>query len=113
MTPKQFKLFLDRDQACYHCGVQDDTLVPQHRANRGHGGSKKRERLSNVIVFCSRANGLIESDPVLAETARVNGWKISGWADPLTVPVRDAGGVWWLLDDFGGRFVCDTPEIVA
>ena len=66
-----------------------------------------------VIVFCSRANGLIESDPVLAETARVNGWKISGWADPLTVPVRDAGGVWWLLDDFGGRYVCDTPEIVA
>ena len=114
MTPKQFQVFLDRDgHACLHCGLQDDTLIPQHRAGKGMGSVKsRRTRLSNIIVLCSAMNSLIESDADAAEEARRNGWKISGYADPLTVPVRDAAGVWWLLDDFGGRYLADAPEKV-
>jgi hypothetical protein len=77
------------------------------------GGSKKRgARLSNQLVLCSWANNAIEADPEWQARALEFGWKISTWADPLTVPVRDAAGVWWLLDDFGGRYLADAPEKV-
>jgi hypothetical protein len=72
------------------------------------GGSKKRgERLSNIIVFCSLANGLIESDSTWQARALEYGWKLKTWDDPLTVPVRDAAGTWWLLNDSGDRFEVD------
>jgi len=31
VTEKQFRKYLARDSHCLHCGLQDDTLVPQHR----------------------------------------------------------------------------------
>lgn len=99
MTVKEFQKFLDRDGCCYHCGISGDTLVPQHRAGRGMGGSKQRETPANVIVFCSLANGLIESDAVFAEQARLYGWKIGSTQDPAAVPVVDfATQTKWLLD---------------
>jgi len=76
MTYKQFSKLLERDGGrCYHCGAAGDNLVPQHRINRGMGGSKERERLSNIITLCSIVNGLLESDADVARLGRDKGWK--------------------------------------
>lgn len=107
VTPKEFQRILRRDnESCYHCATDDQTLIPQHRANRGHGGSKSANKLSNLITFCSIANGLLESDPDFADLGRHNGWKLSRYDDPLKVPVFDVGsGRWWRLDDLGNRWL--------
>jgi hypothetical protein len=97
MTPKQFRKFLDRDGGCWHCG-DAETAVPHHRVNRGMGGSKARDEASNVIVMCSRVNGLMESDPIVAEMAREFGWKLESWQNPVDVPIFEAtSGVWYFL----------------
>ena len=100
MTAKQFGRYLERDQGrCYHCGTTD-TLVPNHRANRGAGGSKLRERPSNVVTLCSRINGEIEADALAAAHAVAMGWKLRSWDDPLAAPVWDTmSGTWWLFGD--------------
>jgi hypothetical protein len=62
--------------------------------------------MSNVIVLCAVANGLLESDSQFAQVGRDNGWKISRYEDPEQVPVRDLSqGTWWLLQDDGSRQV--------
>ena len=83
-------------------GVDDETLVPQDRSNRGMGGFKGNVRLSNYVWLESSINGLIESDPVWAAEARVRGVKISRYADPAEVPVVHAVHGICLLDDAGG-----------
>jgi hypothetical protein len=104
MNKKQFQKFLNRDKHCYHCGSAGEDLIPQHRANRGMGGSKLRERPSNVVAFCSLTNGLIESDAQMAQDARWFGWKLETWEDPLETPIYDRStGYWYLLDDSYGR----------
>lgn len=105
MTPKQFAPILTRDGHCpCGCGCPADQLVPQHRANRGHGGYKAANRPSNIIALCSRTNGLIESSSRAADQARIYGWKISKWADPTEIPVTDrVTGKQYLLDDNYGR----------
>ena len=109
MKRKEFQRFLDRDGHCPHCGRTDDTLVPNHRANRGVGGFKAGDKPANIVVLCSRANGLIEADAQEAETARRFGWKISRYDDPANVPVYDAvTGRWWFLDNDYGR--SETPK---
>ncbi len=103
MTPKEFKKYLERDfNECVHCGISDDTLVPNHRKNRGHGGSKLLNQSSNIVVMCSEFNGKIESVPAAADMARKFGWKLSSWDDPTEVPIYSRGA-WWLLDDNYGR----------
>ena len=111
MTPAQFQLYLIRDQRCWHCGTTDDTLVPQHRIGRGMGGKKKKaERPSNILVLCSLANGLLESDAAIAETGRRNGWKLSSWQDPSETPAFDTfTGAWFQLDDEGRRTEIAAP----
>jgi len=105
MDQKKFQKFKDRDFGrCVHCGLDDDTLVPQHRKNRGFGGSKERDVPSNILTFCSAFNGLIESSAEAARSARMNGWKLDSWDDPLEVPFYSEGQWWVLTDDFG-RFV--------
>jgi len=108
VTKKEFAKFLARDGHCYHCGIADDTLVPQHRRNRGMGGSQSRSNASNVVVVCSHSNGLFEASEVASRAAQKYGWKLRAGQDPLTTPVFDAfEGVWYLLDDkFGKR---ETP----
>lgn len=99
MTPKQFKKFMDRDHGCLHCG-EIEAVAPNHRANRGMGGSKKRDVPSNIIVLCSLMNGLIESDAVWAAKARSYGWKLHSWQLPEAEPVYDTRSrSWYLLDD--------------
>jgi len=104
MKPKEFRTYLNRDQGCYHCGQTGDTLVPQHRAGRGMGGSKTRNRPANIIVLCSLANGLLESNANFANKGRLYGWKLHSWEDPTLTPVYEvATGKYWLLDDQGNR----------
>ena len=99
LTRKEFQRLLDRDGSCYHCGRIDDTLIPQHRKGRGMGGSKERNRASNVVVFCSWANGELEGNATFAARARELGWALRSGQDSATTPIRDATGTWWLLDD--------------
>ena len=104
MNQKQFQRFIDRDGHCPHCGTTDDTLVPQHRANRGHGGHKAGNAPSNIIVLCAKANGLIESDADSATVARTFGWKLGRYDDPTEKPFFDIQlGDWFLLDNNYGR----------
>ena len=107
MNSKEFRKYLVRDQGrCWHCGKTGDDLVPQHRINRGMGGSKssKTNGASNILTFCSIANGQIESDSSSQAVAKRYGWKLSTFEDPSSVVVFDAyTGSWYLLDDQFGR----------
>lgn len=103
MNRRQFAPYLARDMHCV-CGCmgREDTYVPQHRANRGMGGSKLLDRPSNVIVMCSDLNILIEQDADLAAQAKAFGWKLERWQVPEEVPIFDrATGEWFTLtNDF-------------
>lgn len=100
VTKKEFAKYLARDGHCYHCGIADDTLVPQHRRNRGLGGSKMRSNASNIVVVCSLSNGAFEASDRASKAAQRYGWKLRAGQDPTTTPVFDAfEGVWYLLDD--------------
>jgi hypothetical protein len=104
---RQFALYLARDMHCV-CGCvgREDTFVPQHRINRGMGGSKTLDRPANVIVMCSSANGLIESNQTWATRARKYGWKLSRWDSPEDTPFFDlATGTWNLIDNIYNRTV--------
>lgn len=106
---RQFALYLARDLHCV-CGCvgREDTFVPQHRINRGMGGSKVLDRPANVIVMCSRQNGLIESSPYHADVARDYGWKLSRWGNPELDPFYDlATGTWNLIDNLYNRTITE------
>jgi hypothetical protein len=112
MTPNEFKKYLKRDGSCWHCGATGETLVPQHRANRGMGGSKSRHKPSNIIVFCAGFNQEIESSAEAAALAKDYGWKISGHDNPLFIPLFDVvSQKWWFLDDDFGRAEMYIDEI--
>ena len=102
VSPKDFYALLARDGGrCLHCG-ETEALSPNHRANRCMGGSKARDRASNLVVLCSIYNGLIESDKRSRDEAMAFGWKLASWEDPMRVPVMDrmSGKWYWLDDDF-------------
>jgi len=91
---------LKRDGRCWHCGLDDDTLIPQHRINRGMGGSKLLNRASNLIVLCSAANVLMESDSIFRARALFYGWKLERMSVADEMPVYDLGRAeWFLIDD--------------
>jgi hypothetical protein len=99
MKPKEFQRLIDRDSYCLHCGERE-AISPNHRKNRGMGGSKLGNKASNLIVLCSLYNGQIESNPDQARFARQMGWKIESWEDPASIPVCDSlTGLWWYLTD--------------
>ena len=108
MNAREFGKLLSRDLHCLHCGLEDETLVVQHRINRGMGGAganSKRNKPSNLLVLCSAFNGLIESDPDAAQEARARGYKLESWQDPLMQPVWDSlRSKWLFLDDSYGSF---------
>lgn len=105
LTKKQWQRLLDRDGYCLHCG-ETERLSPQHRRNRGMGGSADAETnsSSNLMVICSFENWRIEASNSAAENARKAGWKLRPWESTMT-PVQDrTTGQWWvLLDDFTKR----------
>jgi hypothetical protein len=100
LNKKQFQKYLDRDEHCPCCGVDDGTLIPNHRKNRGMGGSKERDVPSNIIVLCSDMNNYIEQSVDWRAEAVEFGWKLESWQDPLTTPFFDrSDGCWYLIDD--------------
>jgi hypothetical protein len=109
MNKKEFQKYIDRDRACPHCGTTGPELIPQHRSNRGMGGSKARNRPSNIIAFCSFANGLAESSAGFAAHCRELGWKLYSHQDPAETPVRLFDG-WFLLDDDFGKTPTEETE---
>jgi hypothetical protein len=94
---------------CAMCGDDNETLVPHHRANRGMGGRRSLDRLSNLLWLCSLENGAIESEPELAAIARSKGIKISGHDEPSHVPIHHAVHGRVLLDDDGGTHGQEVP----
>jgi len=101
--PKRLLTALDaRDgHRCAMCGGGGDDLVPHHRANRGMGGRRSLDRLSNLVWLHSGENGLVESDPEMAALARAKGIKISSHDEPSHVPIVHAVHGRVLLDDDG------------
>lgn len=99
---KILKIVQDRDQHCWHCGVEED-LVPHHRINRGMGGSKLLDTPDNLMMICALWNGLVESDADSARVARGWGHKLAVWEDTAK-PVFDRGSFrWWILSADGTR----------
>jgi hypothetical protein len=83
---------------------REDTFVPQHRINRGMGGSKALDRPANILVMCAHLNGLIESSAAAAASAREFGWKLERWMSPEDTPFYDNHtGHWYLIDNEFGR----------
>lgn len=104
MDKKSLKKLRARDAVCWHCGLDDDTLVPHHRLNRGMGGSRERDTLANVILVCARYNGLMESDSFWQARAREQSHKLLSWQKPDQSPVFDVSSQeWYLLDDLGNK----------
>jgi hypothetical protein len=99
--------------ACAHCGAEDELSV-QHRVNKGMGGSKRLERLSNGLILDVRYNVWIEQDAEEGATATRMGWKVSKWdrRDLTTIPYWHwPTAQWWLADDEGGRRPATRTEV--
>lgn len=101
-TPAQTATILYRDgHKCAMCGHRATTA--NHRANRGSGGFRGANKISNGCAICDRCNGEIESDPVQQTRAILRGVKISRYADPTVEQyLSPLYGVNVLLDDEGG-----------
>lgn len=100
LTKKQWQRLLDRDGYCLHCG-ETERLSPQHRRNRGMGGSADAETnsSSNLMVICSFENWRIEASESAAASARLAGHKLQPW-QPTSAPVLDrVTGKWWILSN--------------
>lgn len=96
------KQLRERDQECWHCGTEGATLVPHHRKNRGHGGSKDRENdITNLILICSAWNTIIESDAERAHEARAKGHKLRSWQTTDTPVYHFGRGRWYRLEEDG------------
>lgn len=93
----------ERDKsACWHCG-ETEGLTLQHRQNRQMGGSKLRDRVDNLIVFCAVGNARMESDAEFAVVARKNGWKLSSWMDYSTPVWSEWEQGWFVLTPTGEK----------
>jgi hypothetical protein len=86
-TPDQNAAILLRDGGiCAMIGSHDGCAgradTANHRLNRGAGGSKLRNGMSNGCAICHVCNGLIESDSALASVARERGVKLRQGDEP-------------------------------
>jgi hypothetical protein len=100
MKLKEFQKLVDRDQSCLHCG-ETERISPNHRINRGMGGSKLLDKPSNLVLLCSEVNGLIESNSLHRDLALHYGWKLERWQVPEESPVFNTRTwKWELLDNY-------------
>jgi hypothetical protein len=111
-TPKRLLTLLDtRDgHVCAHTGYDTGHLVPNHRANRGMGGSKTANRLENLVWVDAQLNFLIEADAEWARLAKARGLKVPRHIDPARVPVFFAAEWQWFRLAGDDRFPIDGPE---
>lgn len=98
MKSKDWQKLLDRDGGCVHCG-EFVAVAPNHRINRGMGGSKLLDFPENLVVLCSSLNGLIESDSRWAAVALEFGWKLRSWDDARSAKFFNAILGEWVLPD--------------
>lgn len=106
MNAKTLKLLRERDgDQCWHCGTTENLTV-QHRANRGMGGSKKRDNPANLILLCWFVNFEMEASSKKAEEAKRYGWKLLQTDNPAEVAAfHYPSGEWICLDDSWGLTV--------
>jgi hypothetical protein len=111
-TPEQKAIVLFRDfKKCPIC--HEEATEVNHRANRGSGGYKAGNVLSNACAICSTCNGLIESDADTAILARRCGVKLFRDDIPAEIPyLHPFYKMWCLLDDNGNYTFCDPPADV-
>lgn len=103
ITDKIRRQVFERDNwACTACATGEGLTV-HHRANRGMGGAKSMDMLSNLLTLCAHHNGLLESDAQFAEIGRHNGWKISKWESPQDRPVLYPDGEMYCLTNDGRK----------
>ena len=101
ISDKKRRLVYERDG--FRCAAEGPhcqrftNLTIQHRINRGMGGSKRRDSLSNLLTLCAACNGLLESDAEFAERGRDQGWKLYSWEIPTMVPLFVTWSRQWLL----------------
>jgi 5-methylcytosine-specific restriction endonuclease McrA len=103
ISDKVRALIYERDGSrCCHCG-ETEAIGLQHRISKGMGGSRLLDMPSNLLTMCNISNSAMEADPLQAEIARLNGWKLSRWQDTLTTPVwyRDQGRAYLLNNTYG------------
>lgn len=93
---------------CWHCGTEEGLNV-HHRANKGMGGSKLLDRMSNLALICNEFNVSMESYLPHAREARNRGIKISREAIPWEVPIKRFDSREFLLDDFGKMHEVTQP----
>lgn len=87
----------------YEGACDPETLVPHHRSNRGMGGDRSKNVLSNLVWLDAETNGLVESDATYAESARKRGIKLSIHATPRNEPILYPDDAWYRLTDDGRR----------
>jgi hypothetical protein len=111
-TPEQTATILERDNhKCPICDCRATTA--NHRANRGAGGHKAGNRISNGCAICWKCNGLIESDPTQAALARELGVKLSRYDNPLEVPYfHPMMRMWVFLADDGSYTLAETETML-
>lgn len=88
------------------------TLVPQHRQNRGMGGSKAGMTITNLVWLCAEFNGRIEANAHTARAAIGRGIKVprNGRYTAADIPILHAAhNSWGSLDEVGGF----TPMLEA
>lgn len=103
---------LERDgHRCAWAGMEGEDLVPHHRSNRGMGGDRSKNRLSNIVFLPSLVNSLLESDPSWQAEAKRRGIKISGFANPELTPIQHSVHGWVLLGDDGSVSPLNAAEI--
>jgi len=107
IKPSVRKLVEARDQACWHCGREDELQV-HHRRNRGMGGTKGKtadatNSPQNLIRVCADYNYLMEANARVAAQARGWGHKLGSWED-ASKPVFDcASFTWYVLTHEGEK----------
>ena len=107
------------NNACVVCGVfVGDGGNVHHRRNRGMGGSKAANVISNLVVACgspsSGCHGLLTNRPWEID-AEWHGWVLptNGNQDPATVPVLVAWLGWALPTADGEWLVIDAREAAS